>query len=247
MTLQDPCEAMLSSSSAYSRVMGLQDWAASTARAGSTAGLIFSLLYSGCCTRVSSRLTSRPLPRPLPRPPGLRGFLTSPPRPEVLPVMWSWGGRSPLAGSLKEPSESPVGFWTCRANLVLFDTARLVPLRADWGTVGRPPGTCRVAELTVEAGEARLEARVEARVATEGGDSRPVVELDRTILLLSISLSNHSYFAPVLTTPPTTPPATPPATPPGAPPDVLLEAWSVPGEPFSFWPPPPLVCRRQNH
>ena len=98
----------------------------------------------------------------------------------------------------------------------------MVPLRADGGTEGRPapPGTCRVAELTVEAGEARLEA---ARVVTEGGERRPAVELKRTIL--SLSLSYDCYLAPVLT------------TPPGG----LLEVWSVPGEPFSPWLPPPLV------
>ena len=46
------------------------------------------------------------------------------------------------------PPLSPVGFCTCRANLVLLDTARLVPLLAAWETEGLPwvPGTWRVAE-----------------------------------------------------------------------------------------------------
>ena len=84
-----------------------------------------------------------------------------------------------------------------------------------------------MAELAVEAGD----ATEEARVVTEGGDRRPVVELNRKFISTTPSLSSHSYLANVPITSPAPPPA--PAAPPGAPPELLLEAWSTPGEPFS--------------
>ena len=61
----------------------------------------------------------------------------------------------PLVDSAaRESSASSVGFWTCRANLVLLETARLVPLLPAWGTDGLPPvpGTCSVPALELMAG-----------------------------------------------------------------------------------------------
>ena len=58
-----------------------------------------------------------------------------------------------LDSAVMASSASSVGFWTCSANLVLLETARLVPLLPDWGTEGLPPlpGTCRVPGLEMVA------------------------------------------------------------------------------------------------
>ena len=75
----------------------------------------------------------------------------------------------------------------------------MVPLRADGGTEGRPPGTCSLAELTVEAGEATVEVRVEVMVVEV-----VVVELNRNnslnspVSLLSVlpcSCAHHTSCA----------------------------------------------------